>query len=581
MLSRLLIVACALWVLGGCTASPPVRPTDDTPPAPLLTSPLPIFYDAVPDDDVFANLLYELLVGEIAGHLGQLDISVEHYLRAAQLSHESQVAERATRIALIAGAADLAIEAVQRWLVLAPENLDARQVLAALLVNEGRPEEALGHLEYLMQRVQQVEDNGFGLVASLLSRSQNAPAATAAMRLLAQRYPHDIRAYLALANLAAHHQDYAGALLAAEQALRINPQSMPARMIKARALSETGQAAAALESLQRLLQDYPDNHELRMTYARMLLRERRFEQAQQVFSALIQSRPHDSDLIYTLALLHIEAEQYQNAERHLRRLLELRTREQEARYYLGRIADITGRAAQALQWYERVSDGDYWLEAHSRAATLHAEAGRLHTARERFERLRFESVHTDEIVRLYLLETQILRDQRAYAEGMALLNEALDFYPEEPSLLYARALMAERLDRLDILEADLRTILAQDPDNAAALNALGYTLADRTDRYQEAYGYIIRAYELVPDDAAITDSLGWVLFRLGRLDEAEIYLRRAHAMLEDAEIASNLAALLWARGHYDEAWEILRTALEMDPKHERLLRLQQQFIYEQ
>jgi Flp pilus assembly protein TadD len=161
---------------------------------------------------------------------------------------------------------------------------------------------------------------------------------------------------------------------------------------------------------------------------------------------------------------------------------------------------------------------------------------------------------------------------------MTVLDEALEAHPQEPDLLYSRALLAERLDRVDQAVADLEHILEQDPDNASALNALGYTLADRTERYVEAHAYIRRALEQRPEDPAILDSMGWVLYRLGRLEEAEDYLRRAYSRLQDAEVAGHLAVVLWERDRRDEAREILRRALERDPDDEDLRRLQQRWM---
>ena len=160
---------------------------------------------------------------------------------------------------------------------------------------------------------------------------------------------------------------------------------------------------------------------------------------------------------------------------------------------------------------------------------------------------------------------------------MEVYNRALTEHPGNEDLLYARALMAEKIDRIDLLEADLRAILEQDPDNATALNALGYTLADRNERIHEAFGYIKRALEARPDDPTVIDSMGWVHFRMGNYPEAEKYLRRAFELLKDAEIAGHLSELYWAKGDKSQAWDVLHRALEKDPDDEYLLELQQRF----
>ncbi|MCG5508842.1 tetratricopeptide repeat protein [Ectothiorhodospira lacustris] len=522
-----------------------------------------------------SDLLYELLVGEIAGHQGELQVAVEHYLRAAQRTRNPEVAERATRIALFAGDPAAALPGAERWLALEPENLEARQILAALLVNEGRPDAAAPHLLTVLERVEAVEGDGYGLLVNMLARSQNGDAALEALALVAESRGDDSLAYLAVAGLALQQDRPLTAVAAAERALTLDDGLREAHVLRARALGQAGDQASSLRAMGDLVARYPEDVDLRVTYARLLLQSERYEDARRQFERVARERPGDADLLYTLGLLNIEVEQYEDAQRYLERVLQTGRRVQEARYYLGRIAEAGGDPERAIRFYAQVNRGEHRDESVIRAALLKGGGGQLAQARADLSALRDRLDEPGERVRVYLAEAGLLRDARDYEAGMDLLHQGLREYPGNPELLYSRALMAERLDRIDQVEADLNLILAQDPDNAAALNALGYTLADRTDRHEEAYGYIRRAYAQRPDDAAVIDSMGWVLYRLGRLDEAEVYLRRAHDMMEDSEIASNLAALLWAQGRRDEALGILRKALERDPAHERLLRLKE------
>lgn len=522
-----------------------------------------------------ADLLYELLVGEIAGHQGELQVSVEHYLRAAQRTRNPEVAERATRIALFAGDPVAALPGAERWLALDPANLEARQILAALLVNEGRPDEAAPHLLAVLERMEAVEGDGYGLLVNMLARSQNGHAAVAALTLVAEAREDEALAYLAVASLALQQDLPKTGVAAAEKALTLDDDLREAHVLRARALGQAGKQDASLRAMDDLVARYPGDVDLRITYARLLLQSERYEEARQQFERVARERPGDADLLYTLGLLNIEVEQYEDARRYLERVLQTGRRVQEARYYLGRIAETGDDPEQAIGFYEQVTRGEHRDESIMRAALLRGELGQVERARAQLSALRDRLDEPGERVRVYLAEASLLRDVRDYEAGMDLLDRGLREYPANPELLYSRALMAERLDRIDQVEADLTMILDQDPDNPAALNALGYTLADRTDRHEEAYGYIRRAYAQRPDDAAVIDSMGWVLYRLGRLDEAEVYLRRAHGMMEDGEIASNLAALLWERGEREEALDILRKALERDPKHERLLRLKE------
>ncbi|MCG5516653.1 MULTISPECIES: tetratricopeptide repeat protein [unclassified Ectothiorhodospira] len=528
-----------------------------------------------PEDNGQADLIYELLVGEIAGHMGELQVSLDHYLRAAGRSDDPDVAERATRIALFSGDPDKVLPAAQRWVALDDNNLEARQVLAAMLVNDDQPEAAVPHLEWVLERMDAVEGDGLGLLVNVLSRAQNGAAAVNAMEQVVAGRAEDPEAHLALGRLALQQDQPHVAVTATERALRLAPDLREANVLRARAIQHTGDRAASLQAMDELVRRYPDDLDLRVNYGRLLLQEARFADARAQFEAVVSERGDDADMLYTLGLINIEMERYDDAEGYLEQVLRTGQRSGDARYYLARIAELTGDTQRAVDFYEEVDRGDYRQESVLRAARLQGELGQINQAREGLARLREASDEPHVQVETYLAEAQLLRDARDYRAGMMLLDEALAAHPGHPDLLYARALMAERLGRIAQLEDDLGRILARDPENFAALNALGYTLADRTDRLDEAFDYIRRALEQRPEDAAVIDSMGWVLYRLGRLGEAESHLRRAYEKMQDGEIASNLAQVLWDRGAREEALDILETALERDPDHERLLRLKE------
>jgi tetratricopeptide (TPR) repeat protein len=566
----LIVTFFAVLLIGACAQRPTV-PGDLAIPDPRHG----IAVVVTPEDEAQAELMYQLMVGEIAGQMGQLDTAVEHYMAAAMASGDPAVAERATRIALFANQRDQALAGARRWVDLAPGNMEARQVLAALLVNAGRAEEAVEQLHQVVRASVTGEAAAFGGIGNLLSRARNRNAAVAAMEGLVERYPEVPAAHLALAHLALQMEQPELAERASRRALDLNADLHEARIINARAIAGQGDMERALQALGEAVAANPEHGQLGLAYGRLLIQAREYDAARDEFERLISMRPGDVDLLYTLGLLSIEVEQYEEAESYLTRLLATGRRSNDANFYLGRIAENDGRHEEALRRYMAVGDGDHFEEAFLRRALL---TGRLGRSDEAIEMLREQRRHSDDDelrMRLYLTESQVLRDAREYERAMEVLNEGLREQPDSDQLLYARALVAERLDRLDMLETDLRTLLDRDPDNSAALNALGYTLADRTDRLEEAYEYITRAHELRPDDAAILDSMGWVLYRMGRYDEAEPFLRRAYEKMYDPEIASNLAVLLWEQGRREEAREILEDALTKDPDHERLQRVRE------
>jgi tetratricopeptide (TPR) repeat protein len=242
----------------------------------------------------------------------------------------------------------------------------------------------------------------------------------------------------------------------------------------------------------------------------------------------------------------------------------------DAAYYLGQVEELDGAAEQAATWYAKVR-GEHALDAKVRIARLRAEGGELGEAREMLDRLRDQ--WKDDSLLIFMLEAEMLADLDRAQDALAVYGEALEAFPDNLDLRYARALHAAGMQQLDVLERDLRLVLEKDPEHADALNALGYTLADQTDRYQEALGLIEKALALKPDDPAVLDSMGWVQYRLGNLEEAERYLRQALEKLQDGEIAAHLGEVLWVKGQRDAAWRVWEEALAADPDHDYLLRV--------
>ena len=560
MPKRLALAIAVALSLAGCSTltAPPVERAEPQPPA-----------------DTRAQLMYDVLVGEIAGQRGELGTSVAHYVRAAELSDDPAVAERATHISVYAGDYTSALKAARRWAELAPSSLEAQQFAAMLSVRAGDADGALPYMERILGLAAEDPSEGFLLITSLLAREGDPALATKAMGLLVAEHPEVASAHHGLALMALRSEDFELALGEAERALEIDPDLIDARITGARALMGLGRPDEALARLEAMLAEMPKHHELRLTYARMLLSLERYDDALVQFEEVAKARPTDGDLLYTIALLSIEAERYEAAETYLKRVLKTGRHVNEGHYYLGRIAEQRGDYKQGIAWYLKVVDGEQRLDAQFRIATLFGKLGHVDKARDHLAALREHLAEDDALIRAYLVEAQVLRDARAYGDAMEVLNHALLEYPGEPDLLYSRALIAEKLDRLDILEADLLGILERDPDNASAMNALGYTLADRTDRYQEALDYISRALEQNPDDPAVIDSMGWVQYRLGNLAAAEEYLRRAYAEFPDPEVVAHLVEVLWVRGTRDEAATILSKALADAPENEKLLELKE------
>lgn len=523
------------------------------------------------------EVMYHVLAAEIAGQRGRLNAAMDHYLTAATLSEDPAVAERATRIALYARDDAKSLAAAQRWVARDAEDLEARQVLAALLLRTGRSEEAFAQLDAVMTRAE-AQPEPFAIysqIASLLAQEGDESGALELMGRLVEQRAQNPNAHFAHAQLALMLDRPEPGLAAVDKALALKPGWQEAVILKSGALTQVGREEDALNSLAEALAKAPGSGELRLYYARKLVEQERFDEGAEQFERLLEDEPGNTDAVYALGLLAIQQKRPEEAEARFRELLESGERMDTAAYFLGEIAESQNRSEQALGWYGQVGDGQYALDARIRMAVLMAKMGNGPAARQQLASIRPGSVEAE--LRLILAEGEVLRELGQYQNAYDVYTEGLEQIPESSELLYARALIAEKLDRLDSLERDLRTILAAEPDNAQALNALGYTLADRTDRHAEALQYTRRALELRPDDAAVIDSMGWVHYRLGNHDRALEYLQRAFSILKDPEIAAHLGEVLWVTGNKAEAKRVLDQGLAENPDHPQLRHVLERF----
>ncbi len=523
--------------------------------------------------DPEAELLFSLLAGELAAQAGDYDQASRYYLEAARRSADAQVAERATRLALFARDHSRALRAAERWLLLSPGSMEAVQIAAVLRVNEGEARESLELLQRIVDQLGNEE--GFRVAASLLVQAENRNAALLAKEQLVTANVEQPAAWQANAELALRFEEFQRARDVAQSGVERFPDAVQLRMILARALTELDDPTAAIMALSAAVDAHPDRRDVRLAYARALVDARDFDRVRPEFERLIVLAPNDGDLLLTMALLSLEAGRFDLAEDYLQRLLAAGLRVHDANYYLGRLHEQAGDFDAARRSYRAVETGEHSDDAKLRLARLTAELDGLSAGRELYRRLQ-EDQDEAVVLRAYLGEANLLREHKQLDQALQRLAEGLIQFPRSEQLLYLRGLVHERAGDIAAAEADFRAILEMDPDNVSALNALGYTLADRTDRYEEAYDLITRAYEQNPDDAAIVDSYGWVLYRLGRLEEAVVQLERAHSLMQDGEIASNLAVVLWELGREDESRTVIQEALRQDPEHERLLRVKRE-----
>ncbi len=527
-----------------------------------------------PVRDLDAQTMFALLVAEMAGYRNRFDVALGNYLDQARKTHDPGVAERAVRIAQYLNANEAALEAAQIWATAAPEDAKAQETAARLLIVAGRYDEALRHMESTLALQGDAGFDFLALNAQELDDTARSGILAAFDRMLAERPAHP-QLRFGKAILLRQSGDLAAALEEVRDLPEIAPDYVQGHILRARLLHESGAGGEALKHLAVAVERFPGNPRVRQQYARILVEENRLKEAREQFLHLMNMHPQDADLRFSVALINMELEDYDAAAGLFRQLAASGNRVEESYYYLGTIAEKRGNMKEALDWYRKVPVDAESLIAQARIAELRAENDGLESMQAYVAELREQ--RPDLATDLTLLEIEILMERKAYPVALATADRAVGSAPEDVNLLYARAMVFEKLDDLEKMEADLLQILDMEPENAAALNALGYTLADRTTRYDEAYELIAKAYELKPGDPAITDSMGWVLYRLGNYQESLRLLREAFDQFPDHEVAAHLGEVLWVTGNQPEARRIWMEALEKTPDSELLKRVLERF----
>ncbi len=548
-------------LLAACALSKPVMGKDQVargestaPPAGVLSE----------------DVLYDILLGEIADERGQSEVAVTSLLRAAESTHDPRLARRATHAAVQNKRYDDALKGANLWAQLEPDSQEAQEASAIIYLERGALSEAQRSFEKMLAlaKAGRDQDRAYRRVASVLGRQQKRSAAIDMMESLVNADRKNPEAHLALAHLAVRTGNLDVALGAVTRALQLRPDWEDAALFKAGVLVSQKDSVRAAAFYEEYLDKYPKATRMRLNYARYLVDLKQWEKARGHFLRVLNESPDDADTVYAVGLLSLQMNRLDDAERYFEQVLKLRPENDQVRIYLGQIAEDRKDYERAQHWYREVSSSDHHFDAQVRLGVVMGRQGDSAGARRHLQGIAAQN--QNQRVQLLLAEEQVLREAKQYKDALVLLNQGLEQVPGDKELLYARALIAEKLDMMELTEADLRAILKQDAENAQALNALGYTLADRTDRYKEALELIERALVLKPEDPFILDSMGWVQYRIGNHAEALKYLKRALGIRNDAEISAHLGEVLWVTGDRTQARSVWQKALEDTPDSEVL-----------
>lgn len=532
---------------------------------PALPFPEPPPLDRELDED----LIYSYLVGEIAARRGELRLAQSHYQHAAILARDAYAAERATRIALHLRDYPSGLASVRKWVELAPNDLTARQLAAVLFLRDDNFDAAGEQLDALVQIAEARGLDGFLQAASALSVERDQAGAERLLVALHERHPDDIRSLYAVAVLETAHRRFDIAEGRLRAVIDDSPDWEQPRVLLARVLVAQDRSDEAVAFLGKSVAAQPDSVPLRTSYSRLLVDAGDYPGALRQFKALHRLTPDDQEITFGYAMLATQQESWDEARNLWQELRNTDDRRDEATYYLAQIEEQAGNDDLAIGLYRSVSGRELKVDAVMRMAQIYARTGRLAEARVALQQARI--ANPERAVDLYITETQVVQNHGGRDEALALYRTAIETYPGNYDLRYNRALFLLENDDFAAMERELLAILEEDPDHVDSLNALGYTLAERNERLDEAFIYVDRALKLRPDSAAILDSMGWVLFRQGDLAKAAEYLRRALDLSEhDDEIASHLGEVLWVQGQRRDARAVWREALVHNPDSDKI-----------
>ncbi|MBT8115443.1 MAG: tetratricopeptide repeat protein [Arenicella sp.] len=537
---------------------------------------LPPLQKNLPHLELDAALLEQLLTANMASYKGDWKAALDNAFAAAQTSQDPRVARLAAMLALRSASYQQATTAAKLWATVQPDNKDANTTLQLAQVGAGQVDEVLQNFD--SSRGDKTIDVHIKEIAGLLVRQSNADAAIQIVEHYVAEFPASEQVLLSSSYVAESFEFNELAAQWLDEALKIKPGWDLAAQMKASMLRRQGKSADLMSYIEQFLVANPGSIAMRMNLAAEQAREKSFEEALVTVQQVLLDDPKNVAALTYAAALAQQLEQPDLAQQYYQRAIKEDPADEEVRWALARRAAQDERFLEAEKHFQRIVSEENFLRAQLQVANM-----RFHTRnlREAINTLRALQPQTQlEYVDVAITRHYLLMQAREYEEAMGYINETLVYLPDNTELKYARALVAAELKEVETAEQDLRYIISLQPEHANALNALGYTLADQTDRYVEAKELITKALELRPEDAHILDSMGWVLYRMEDYAGALEYLRKAYSASDEVEVAAHLGEVLWESGQAGEAREIWSKAMSDDAENPLLLETLERYSIE-
>jgi tetratricopeptide (TPR) repeat protein len=575
----------AMLLLVGC-ASDPIsdaefpEPASDSQQAATTADVDTVEQDLQPVTDLTAELLYDVLLASIAAQRQQPDVALEALSRAVYASHDKRLNATAIQLALRLKDFQKAIELARLMLADEPQNYRVILSLASAQMESEKIEDAIDTLVQLGRDQKPGNESVMQEIAALIARQGEGTREELSRRFLeAAKEDHPSLVFTSALLAARLNQDeeFRKRL---DKTLELNPAWEVAAILKLTDLADNEDASSKMDAwAMSFLQRYPDSEQFRVQFARLLIRGNEFDRALSELDIVIKQNPESKDALFTSAVVNMDQKEYERAKSLFTRYIEASNNGDQARLYLAEILIEEERYDKASPLLRQIQSRQYYLDAQIALSGVIARQSNVDAGLNYLRNI--DALGEEDSVRLILEQDSLLRDFDQEDRSLELLTDALEERPEQPDLLYSRGLLAAQLNKIELIEQDMRRLIEIQPENAHAYNALGYTLADQTERYDEALELISKALEYRPDDPFILDSMGWVHYRIGNNDKAISYLERALELKQDAEIAAHLGEVLWITGKRTEAEIIWNQGMEWGPENAVLLKTIDKFLESQ
>ena len=520
-----------------------------------------------PPREIPIDSLFELMVADVALNRNQFPFALKKYHEQALVTGDPGVIELAFRLAQYQQNQPIQQQLVEKWLSVEPQSYKANRMALEFAVMTNNVVNALQHGCWIYEHNGDMD----ALIFAVSAQTDESQDPEPYVKQISE-FPFTADRVTAKHFVSALLYEKSGYLVEAENSaqtyLSVNGPNQQGLLLLSQLLHYQDKKDQAISLLSKALKKNPSDKKIRLQYARFLAEKfptRAIAELQQLNS----DDPDNNEVIYLLGLMFMTQGDLDKATKYLTESATEVNLRADAQYHLGTIAEKQNNIDDAINHYSQVQFGRNYVVAASRAAQLIATQKNLSEARQFLERKRIRSQAN--AASLFQIESNLLLSRDKSSQALQVLTRGLDSFPDNPELLYARSLLAEEQDNFTLAERDLRKLLAQDENNPMVLNALGYTMSVHSDRQEEAYQFIMRAYQLNPDSPAIIDSLGWVLFKLGQLPEALSYLQKAYSMMADPEIAAHLGEVNWVLGNRETAVDIWIQGLQQQPQHKAII----------